>query len=172
MLKQREFVEAFGHLGQDLEVTGDLFKALERFVCFLYGFPKNEEVNTVRRCIFWDKFKKKKQVVDLSLLPPCRDNLHFHVMRSNYVAYIFRKADKLLVDIDDPTKHGWNEQMKVVWSSVYYPPDVSEFLFDMRSDDDSRSGHDVDDTTDLDNGNAWSFEDDLDDDLEDISLFD
>ena len=125
MLQRHEFLEAFGHLGKELEVTHDLAKALERFVCFLYGFPKNEEVNAVRKSIFWDKFKKKKQVVDLSLLPPCRDNLQFHVMRSNYVGYIFRNADRLFMDIDDPTNHGWDEQMKVVWSSVYYPPDVS-----------------------------------------------
>ena len=81
MLKQSQFLEAFCHLGKELEVTNDLFKVLEKFICFLYGFPKHEEVNALRRSIFWDKFKKKKQVVDLSLLPPCRDNLQFHVMR-------------------------------------------------------------------------------------------
>ena len=93
MLKQSQFLEAFCHLGKELEVTNDLFKVLEKFICFLYGFPKHEEVNALRRSIFWDKFKKKKQVVDLSLLPPCRDNLQFHVMRANYVGYIFRNAD-------------------------------------------------------------------------------
>ena len=63
--------------------------------------------------------------------------------------------------------------MKVVWSSVYYPPDVSEFLFDTHSNDDSGSGHGVvNDTTDLDDGDLSSFQYDLDDDLEDISLFD
>ena len=93
MLKQSQFLEAFCHLGKELEVTNDLFKVLEKFICFLYGFPKHEEVNVLRRSIFWDKFKKKKQVVDLSLLPPCRDNLQFHVMRANYVGYIFRNAD-------------------------------------------------------------------------------
>ena len=40
------------------------------------------------------------------------------------------------------------------------------------TDNDSGSGLDVDDTTDLDYGNAWSFEDDLDDDFEDICQFD
>ena len=38
----------------------------------------------------------------------------------------------------------------------------------MRSDDDSGSGRDVGDTTDLDHGHACSFEDDLHHDLEDI----
>ena len=130
-------------------------------------------MNALRRSIFWDKFKKKKQVVDLSLLPPCRDNLQFHVMRANYVGYTFRNADRLFMDVDDPTNHRWDEQMKVVWTSVCYPPDVSEFLFDIPSDGDSRSGHDVvKETTNLEDGDLVSFENDLDDDLEDISLFD
>jgi hypothetical protein len=50
---------------------------------------------------------------------------------------------------------------------------VSEFLFDTHSDDDSGSDRGVvNDTTDLDYGDLSSFEYDLDDDLEDISLFD
>ena len=68
MLKQSQFLEAFCHLGKELEVTNDLFKVLEKFICFLYGFPKHEEVNALRRSIFWDKFKKKKQVVDLATI--------------------------------------------------------------------------------------------------------
>ena len=63
--------------------------------------------------------------------------------------------------------------MKVVWTSVCYPPDISEFLFDILSDGDSRSGHHVvKETTNLEDGDLVSFENDLDDDLEDISLFD
>ena len=63
--------------------------------------------------------------------------------------------------------------MKVVWTSVCYPPDVSEFLFDVPSDGDSRSGHDVvKESTNLENGDLVSFENYVDDDLEDISLFD
>ena len=159
-------MEAFCHLGKELEVTNDPFNVLEKFKCFLYGFPKHEEVDALHRSIFWDKFKKKKQVVDISLLPPCRDNLLLQVMRANYVGYIFRNADRLFMDVDDPTNHGWDEQMKVVWTSVCYPLDVSEFLFDIPSDGNSRSGHDVvKETTNLDDGDLVSFKNDLDDDL-------
>ena len=48
MLKRREFVEVFSQIGNELAVTQDLSKGLEKFVCFLYGFPKNEEVNDVK----------------------------------------------------------------------------------------------------------------------------
>ena len=172
-LKRREFSETFSQLRKEvIDVTDDLFKALEKFVCFLNCFPKDADVNAVRRSIFWDKLKKNNLIVEISLLPPCRENLQFHVMRSNYVGYIFRNADRLFIDIDSPTNHGWDEQLKVIWSSLCYPPDVSEFLFDMQSDDDSESDHDINVTTDFDDRCVSSFQGDLDDDVEDISLFD
>ena len=61
MLKRREFLEAFGHLGKELEVTHDLVKALERFVCFLDGFPKNEEVNAVRSLSSGTNLRKRSK---------------------------------------------------------------------------------------------------------------
>ena len=79
-----------------------------------------------------------------------------------YVAYIFRKADKLLVDIGDPTKDGWNKQMMVIESSVCYPPDVSKFLFECAVIAILEVV-----LTLMTHGNAWSFRDDLDYDLED-----
>ena len=66
-------------LGKEVDVTDDLLKALKKFVCF----PKDGDVNAVRRAIIWNKFKKKNQVIELSLLPPCRENLRFYVMRTN-----------------------------------------------------------------------------------------
>ena len=105
MLKRREFLETFSQLEKEEDVTDDLFKALEKFVVF-YGFPKDEDVTAVRISMFLDKFEKKNQVVELSLLPPYQENLQFHVMCSNYVGHIFCNADRLFIDIDSPTNHG------------------------------------------------------------------
>lgn len=121
MLKRREFLEAFGRLGKELtgqEVTHELFKVVQRFVSFLYGFSQNEEVNAGRAQSYF--------------LPPCHDNLQFHIMRSNFIGYLIRHADKPFMDIDDPTNHGLDEQIKVVCSSVYYPSDTSEVFFTYR----------------------------------------
>ena len=48
----------------------------------------------------------------------------------------------------------------------------AEFLFDMQSYEDSENGYDISDTTDFDCGGLSSFEEDLDDVLKDVSLFD
>ena len=66
MLKQSQFLEAFCHLEKELEVTNNLFKVLEKFICFLYAFPKYEEMNALRRSIFWDKFKKRSKWLNLA----------------------------------------------------------------------------------------------------------
>ena len=84
-LKKREFLQLFGKLGLEFRVNQQLFDRLETFVCFLYGFPKKSTVNDVRKSIFWTKFDKEKKVVDLSVLPPCKNNLKYHIIRSNYV---------------------------------------------------------------------------------------
>jgi hypothetical protein len=160
-------MEVFSQIGTELAITQQLSEQLEKFVCFLYGFPKHGVVNNVRKAIFWDKMKKKKKVVDLCLLPPRHDNLQYHIMRSNYVAYIFRTAGELFVDVDDPANHRWDEKGNVVWSNVSYPQDISELLLVKHGNVDSENDNPDND----DSGDTLVFEDDLDDDLEDISMF-
>eukprot|EP00112_Aurelia_sp_Birch-Aquarium-sp1_P009015 Seg201.4 transcript_id=Seg201.4/GoldUCD/mRNA.D3Y31 product="hypothetical protein" protein_id=Seg201.4/GoldUCD/D3Y31 len=62
LLKRREFVEVFGKLGIENEVTQSLLEELETFVCCLYGFPRLSNVNDVRKAMFWEKFEKKKKI--------------------------------------------------------------------------------------------------------------
>ena len=81
----------------EFRVNQQLFDGLEKFACFLYGFPKKSTVNDVRKSIFWTKFDKEKKVVDLNVLLPCKNNLKYHIIRSNYVSYIFRHANQLVL---------------------------------------------------------------------------
>lgn len=85
-------------------------------------------------------------------------------MRSDDVAYIFRHADQLILDVMDPANHGWDKEQKIVWSNECYPQNVSELLLD--ADDSVINSDDEDDDT----GQA-AFGDDLDDELENISDF-
>ena len=135
----------FGKLGLEFRVNQQLFDGLEKFVCFLYGFPKKTTVNDVRKSIFWTKFGKEKEVVDLIVLTPCRNNLKYRIVRSNYVAYIFRHANQRVLDIEKAKNHGWDEESKVCWNDECYPEEVSDFLLekeyggeDSLSDDDDR----------------------------------
>lgn len=152
MLKSQEFISFFAELGSSLQVPDHLSEGLERFVCALYGNKVMSSVNKLRHKMFVQKFTKEKKVVDLSLLPPCATNLKFHIMRANYVAFIFRNAKNLILDLDDQTCHGWKEDGKVIWDSVAYPDDVSEMLIDREEESDefdfernSYIGDDIDD---------------------------
>ena len=89
-LKKHEFLQLFGKLGLEFRVNQQLFDGLKKFVCFLYGFPKKSTVNDVCKSIFWTKFDEENKVADLNVLQPCKNNLKYHIIRSNYVAYIFR----------------------------------------------------------------------------------
>ena len=78
--------------------------------------------------VFWQKFNKDKKIVDLSVMPPCKTNLSYHIMRANYIAFLFRQADHLVMNLESPEGHGWDADGKVIWSNVPYPDEMNELL--------------------------------------------
>ena len=76
-------------LGYGGDSKRGLVRGLEWFVCSIYGHPRILSVNEARKKAFWNKFNKEKKIIDLSVMPPCQSNLHYHIMRAKYVAYIF-----------------------------------------------------------------------------------
>eukprot|EP00794_Sanderia_malayensis_P014386 gene14386-biopygen11490 len=57
-------------------------------------------------------------------------------MRANYVASIFRNANRLILDLEDPSSNGWDERSRVVWSGICYPDDVCELLVNYEENED------------------------------------
>ena len=98
ILKNEEFIETFSHLGLFTSVTEEVSDSLEKCICQLYGYKNESSVDKVRFKMFQGKGKQ-----DLSLLPPCKSNLKYHIMQENYVAnkYINIAASILL-----PAKNG------------------------------------------------------------------
>ena len=86
-----------------------------------------------------------------------------YIIRSNYVAYIFRHANQLVLDIEKAENHGWDEEGKVCWSDECYPEEVSYFLLEKE-----HGGEDS--LSDNDDSKSY-FEDDIDDDVEDVTDF-
>ena len=162
-LKKHEFLQLFGKLGLEFRVNQQLFDGLEKFLRFLYGFPKKSTVSDVRKSIFWTKFDKEKKVVDLNVLPPFKNNLKYHINRSNYIAYICRHAIQLVLDIEKADNHGCDEEGEVCWSDECYPEEVSDFLPEKE-----HGGEDS--LSDNDDSESY-FEDDIDDDVEDVTDF-
>ena len=54
-------------------------------MCTLNGY-KEKDVNKVRWPKFRDTHKKQNKVIDMSALPPCKENLKLHSAHANYVA--------------------------------------------------------------------------------------
>ena len=108
MQKDQKYIRLFAELGNYPEVPIHVSNGLEEFVCDLYGHARISSVNKLRHKIFWQKLEKENKVIDLSFMPPCEANLH--IMRANYVALIFRKADRFILDLEDHTSHGWSNQ--------------------------------------------------------------
>ena len=100
-------------------------------------------------------------MVDLNVLPLCKNNLKYYLIRSNYVAYIFRYANQLVLDIERAENHGGDEEGKVCWSDECYPDEVSDFLFEKE-----HGGEDS--LSDNDDSESY-FEDDIDNDVEDVT---
>ena len=119
MQKDQKYIRLFAELGNYPEVPVHVSNGLEEFVCDLYGHARISSVNKLRHKIFWQKLEKENKVIDLSFMPPCE---------ANYVASIFRKADRLILDLEDHTSHGWSYRGQVIWSNDCYPKDITELL--------------------------------------------
>ena len=94
-----------------------------------------KDVDQARKNIFWRTLKKKKQVIDLSLLPPCKKSLLLHVSRANYISNIWRQSSTAVTRLDEPQNHGWNDNFTLRWCNTPYPDDIAEFLVNQNSND-------------------------------------
>ncbi len=58
---------------------------------------------------------------------------------------MYRQADRLMMDLDDPVNHWWNEERSVIWSDVCYPSDVTTLMFHNADNADVTDDADEDD---------------------------
>ena len=72
MHKYEEFEVCFTKLGSEPNLSEDLFKFLEEYTALLFGV-KSKSINEACWKIFEKKHKRHKKIIDLSLLPPCKN---------------------------------------------------------------------------------------------------
>ena len=116
LMKHPELVLAFSELGKHDIVPEHVLLKIEEFVCQMYGVkPNDRSVDKIR----YDRARQKYRPngksplscvkgLDISLLPHCQQALRKHILRANYQALIWRKADIAYPDIPHPSGHGWN----------------------------------------------------------------
>ncbi|KAG1674095.1 Kelch-like protein 1 [Nymphon striatum] len=92
-----------------------LFNSVERYVCMIYGYPREKLVNVVRSKLFDKKFTKGGKVIDMALLPPYSLSLVLHIKRANYVAKIWRSFLTSWLDAEEITESGWLADGETYW---------------------------------------------------------
>ena len=122
-----DYLSTCSNLGKEFEMTDDLIKELEEYVCCLYG-GKSSDVNALRNEILWKTIKNKKQIINLFHLPPCRSSLILHARRNNYIANIWRQADQKILVYESPQQHGRNEDYSLEWVDEIFPNDIAKHL--------------------------------------------
>ena len=126
--RKPEFMAFFSSLGLSSDTNEELIAGAEAYVCALYGKMKLRSVNEARVKIFWEKYDKSKKIVELSMIPPCRINLIYHLQRANYVSFLMR-ATTIRPRIGHFTEHGWTKDGQSIWSKDYLPQHVEEILY-------------------------------------------
>ncbi len=77
--------------------------------------------------MFQKNFERNEKVTDLSL---CKSSLEKHLLRANYVARIWRQAQNPIVEIEDPSYYGQNEDCPVDWVTEPFSERAAELLID------------------------------------------
>ena len=119
LLSEKGIVTFLAELGVAWEVSEELLRKTERFVCLLYGYPFYASVNQLRYHMFCCKAALTSQ------LPPTHDALHKHLLCSNFQACIWRRALLGQPDVPSPHGHGWKvreEGIEIDWISQQPAP--------------------------------------------------
>jgi hypothetical protein len=105
MLKSDPRVQqTFKEVGNEWNMTVDLFHELETFTCKLYGCKlQDPNINDLR----YQLFCTRKGEIESHHLPPCSDCLKKHGERSNYQAAIWKRALQRHPNTPNPTGYGW-----------------------------------------------------------------
>ena len=128
MKEDTDSVNELTKLGDNYEVGKDLLKALEIFVCKLYGNKDVTSVNEIR----YSMFKQAKKVENN--MPPNCDSLHKHILRANFQAKIYKLSLTPKQDLPSPKDHGWkfddDGNLIIDWMSLPSAPDsINELAY-------------------------------------------
>ena len=145
----KHFQSTFQGIGEQPSISKEIKEELENFTCKMYGSSGISNINTLRfvkakeRFGFHSKGTKlvyEKDNADLSLLPPCRSSLEFHIDRANYQTYIWKQSLSAYQELPPLTENGWkleNGQLDIRWGNEMFPSDLEEVLIQTSKDIDS-----------------------------------
>lgn len=101
-----DILSAFAAFGNDQQVSDDIFKQMERYVCLLYK-PANSKFESLidLRWVLFAKFGKEGRQ-----LPPTKGTLVPHTRRAYYHALVLKKSTLPCPNIPKATDFSWIEK--------------------------------------------------------------
>ena len=99
--KRKEFIVLMHQLGENFNLEESIVKAIQKFVCALYGRENVKEVNEVCNRLFCSKNLQSHQ------LPPVKGSLVKHLLRVNYQTRIWKPALEPQPIVPPPQGNGW-----------------------------------------------------------------
>ena len=124
ILKSNEqFFGALSLLGEHEILSQTTRDVLEEYVCSLYGFKNEKDINVVRYKIFTNG----KKLPDPQRLPPTSDALQLHFRRSNYQVYEWKNALNCDFEPLDPNGNGWyiaDGMINIKWQTQLPAPEA------------------------------------------------
>ena len=130
MVTETQNLELFSQLGQSLNknTLECQLEWAESFVCQVYREKQYTAVNEARYELFKRKLIKNK-TVSLSRIPPCRSVLRLHLLRSAYVAYLWRRSEQNQIDLPSTDAYGWFLDGNIVWTEgEIFPATVAKYI--------------------------------------------
>ncbi len=133
----------------------------------MYGYAREKSINAVRsimlkKMVGEDDELTMKSKVDLSRLPPCRDNLIPHIDRVNHRVANFKRADQpiFLSPMPMDPGQGWEKNeddvLEPIWScGPILPPSLIDLLEKTTEDEECS----FDEIQDIDYNDAYNDDD-------------
>lgn len=161
--KNTSYRSVFRKIGNENSVTETDTKIVEAFVCELYGKKAFKAVNEARFAIFREKYAptnegeplEKLKGADPSSLPPSQMSLKQKILRTNYVAYLWKHANCSNPALQSPNENGWkfhNGKYIINWfEGEQIPKDIRINIEDKQFTDD-----DIEHEGDLSDGECFT----------------
>ena len=153
-------------------VKPEMIDDIEIFTCLMYGYSRQTSIDNVRGIILRkmvgeDEQLTTKSKVDLSHLPPCRDNLIPHIQRVNHRLAIYKQAHVPIFWSPKPYDPGQGWKINVdgvlepVWSCGPILPSTLIDLIEKTAEETEQCDEDIDrEHTDQESDNEELFSDD------------
>ena len=158
-------------LGDEWSVKPEVIDDIEAFTCLMYGYSQQTSIDAVRgimlrKMVGENEKLTTKSKVDLSRLPPCRNNLIPHIGRVNHSIAIYKRTHIPIFWCPKPYDpgQGWEKNdkdiLEPVWScGPVLPPSLIDLVESTTEEIEQSEGSEQEQEEDSDYGELSDHED-------------